>query len=242
MISRIIFAAIAGVLLITVSGASVCAQTDDPKFEVGAQFSTIDLSIGRATTLTFIPCFVPPCPVIEHASGNRTMEPGFGGRFGYNVNHSFAVEVETNIFPRDREFDGGRKFQLLAGAKVGKRFEKVGVFAKARPGFVRLTRGDYQFGTGGCITVFPPPLGCYVPVAKTSFAFDAGGVVEVYPSARTIIRFDAGDTIVRYGARIVPIVIDPGGGSTSFARVVAVPAPAQTVHNLQLGAGVGFRF
>ncbi len=242
MIYKILFAALTVVLFTFQNPGSVSAQTEDPKFEVGAQFSTIDLSIGRASTFTSIPCFVPPCPVIENSSGQRTMAPGFGGRFGYNFNHYFAIEAETNIFPRDREFDGGRKHQLVAGAKVGKRFDKVGIFAKARPGFVRLSRGDYRFGSGGCPTVFPPPIGCYVPGAKTSFAFDAGGVVEVYPSARTIIRFDAGDTMIRYGPRIVPVVIDPGGGSTSFARVVAVPAPKQTVHNLQLSAGFGFRF
>lgn len=239
---KIFFAALTLVLLIVLHPDPASAQTDDPKFEVGTQFSTIDLSIGRATTFTSFPCLVPPCPGIENSSSQRTMEPGFGGRFGFNFNHYFAVEAETNIFPRDREFDGGRKLQLVAGVKAGKRFDKLGVFAKARPGFVRLSRGDYRFGSGGCPTVFPPPIGCYVPVVKTSFAFDAGGVVEVYPSSRTIIRFDAGDTIIRYGPRIVPVVIDPGGGSTSFARVVAVTAPAQTVHNLQLNVGFGFRF
>jgi len=242
MVYKILFAALTVVLFIFPNLSGVSAQTDDPMFEVGAQFSTMDLSIGRATTLTIFPCLVAPCPGIENSSGRRTMEPGFGGRFGFNFNHYFAVEAETNIFPRDREFDGGRKLQLVAGVKAGRRFDKLGVFAKARPGFVRLSRGDYRFGSGGCPTVFPPPIGCYVPVAKTNFAFDAGGVVEVYPSSRTIIRFDAGDTMIRYGPRIVPVVIDPGGGSTSFARVVAVPAPAQTVHNLQLSAGFGFRF
>ena len=242
MVYKILFAAFTSLLFIFQNPGRVTAQTPQPQFEVGAQFSTIGLSIGRATTVTSIPCVVPPCPVVVNASGERTMEPGFGGRIGYNLNRYFAVEAEANIFPRDREGDGGRKVQLVAGAKVGRRYDKVGVFAKARPGFIRLSRGDYQFGSGGCITVFPPPLACYVPIAKTSFAFDAGGVFEVYPSSRTIIRFDAGDTIVRYGPRIVPVIIDAGGGSTSFARAVAVPAPKQTVHNLQLSVGVGFRF
>ena len=241
MTFKILFAALI-LFLFVFNTATVHAQKDDPKFEVGGQFSTLDLSIGRATTLTIFPCLVAPCPVFENSSGKRTMEPGFGGRFGYNFNHYVAIEAETNFFPRDREFDGGRKIQLVAGAKVGKRFDKVGAFAKARPGFARLSRGDYRFGSGGCPTVFPPPLGCYIPVAKTSFAFDAGGVFEIYPSSRTIIRFDVGDTIIRYGPRIVPVVIDPGGGSTTFARTVAVPAPSQTVHNLQLSAGFGFRF
>lgn len=242
MVCKILFAAMTGVLLIVFNNATVRAQADDRKFEMGVQFSTIDLSTGRASVFSTFPCFVPPCPVTETVTGQRKMEPGFGARFGYNVNQYFTIEAETNFFPRDREFDGGRKFQVLAGAKVGKRFDKVGVFAKARPGFLRLSRGDYSFGSGGCIAVFPPPVSCYDSTAKTSFAFDAGGVVEVYPSARTIVRFDAGDTIVRYDARTVAAVIEPAGGTPPFARVVVIPAAAQKVHNLQLSVGVGFRF
>ena len=92
MFFKILFAALTVVLFIFQTSGAVSAQTDDPKFEVGAQFSTIDLSIGHATTFTSFPCFVPPFPGIENST-RRTMEPGFGGRFGYNVNHFFAVEV-----------------------------------------------------------------------------------------------------------------------------------------------------
>jgi len=242
MVSKIFFAAMTAVLLIVLNNSTVRAQADDRKFEVGVQFSTIDLSTGRAGVITTFPCLVPPCPVKESFSGDRKMEPSFGGRFGYNVNQYFAIEAETNFFPRDREFDGGRKLQVLAGAKVGKRFDKVGVFAKARPGFVRLSRGDYRFGSGACIAVFPPPVGCFESTAKTSFAFDVGGVFEIYPSAHTIIRFDAGNTIVSYDARNVAVVITPPSGTVTPTRVVVIPAPAQKVHNLQLSVGVGFRF
>jgi hypothetical protein len=234
--------AVAAILLTVISSQQGRAQADEKKFEVGAQFSTIDLSTGEARVFSTFPCFVPPCPVTETVTGDRTMEPGLGARFGYRLNQYLTLEAETNFFPRDREFDGGSKIQVLAGAKVGKRFDKVGVFAKARPGFVRLSRGDYRFGSGGCVAVFPPPIACMESIPKTSFAFDAGGVVELYPSSNTIIRFDAGDTLIRYDARNVAAVIEPFNGVPPFARVVVIPAAAQTVHNLQMSVGVGFRF
>ena len=114
-------------------------------------------------------------------------------------------------------------------------------FAKARPGFVRFERGDYRFGSGGCIAVFPPPLACYVPVAKTNFAFDVGGVIEVYPSDRTIIRFDGGDTIIRFGSRFVA-ASNPAIPPLSGLNLVVFPVSAETKHNFQGTVGVGFRF
>ena len=229
-------------IIVVFTTTTLSAQTDDRKLEVGVQFSTLDLSIGRATVFSIFPCFVPPCPVTQTTSGQREMEPGFGARVGYNFNRFLTIEAETNFFPRERRFEGGRKVQLLAGAKAGKRFHKFGVFAKARPGILRLSKGDYRFGNGGCPAVFPPPVGCFEAIAKSRFAFDAGGIVEVYPTAHTLIRFDAGDTMVRYKARNVAVVIEPNNGVPPAARVVVVPAPAQTMHNLQLSVGFGFRF
>ena len=239
---RILFFAMMSIVTAVFTSTTLYAQNNDRKLEVGVQFSSLNLSIGRATVFSTFPCFVPPCPITQTTTGQREMEPGVGARVGYNFNRFFAVETEMNFFPRERQFEGGRNVQLLGGAKVGKRFEKFGVFAKARPGLVRLSQGDYRFGPGGCVAVFPPPVNCYEAIPKTSFAFDAGGIVEIYPTAHTLIRFDAGDTMVNYKARTVAAVIEPNNGVPPFARVVVIPAVAQTVHNLQLSVGVGFRF
>lgn len=201
------------------------AQTAEKKFEIGGQFSLLRLPTRTVTDIT--------------SSENRENDPGLGGRFGYNISKYFALEAEGNFFPRDRDVEGGRKIQGLFGVKAGKRFEKVGVFAKARPGFIRFEKGDYRFGTGGCPTVFPPPIACFQPVARTAFAIDLGGVLELYPSRHTIIRFDAGDTIIRLGARNV--------AATQLAtgppfHLVVIPVAAQTTHNLQGSVGFGFRF
>jgi len=198
------------------------AQSGDKKFEVGGQFSVLSSTTRTASGIVF--------------TEDRTNVPGGGGRFGYNVSKYFGLEAEVNFFPRDRDVEGGQKFQGLFGVKAGKRFDKVGVFGKARPGFVRFEKGDYVFGTGGCFTVFPPPLACFQSRATTNFAFDVGGVVEVYPSRNTLIRFDVGDTMIRFNQRNVAATSDV------FAGLVVFPAPAETKHNLQASAGFGFRF
>ena len=219
----------------SVCGQQALAQSDEKKIEVGGQFSLL-----RVPTLTVqstgIVCVTLPCPTTAFSQGTE-IDPGFGARIGYNVSPYVTLEAEGNLFPRDRDREGGRKAQGLFGAKVGKRFDKAGVFAKARPGFVRFNRGDYQ-PVGACIAVFPPPIGCFQPVAKTNFAIDLGGVGEFYPSKNTILRFDAGDTIIRFGAR------NAAASSTTAGPtgLVVVPLAAETKHNFQVSVGVGFRF
>ncbi len=62
---------------------------------------------------------------------------------------------------------------------------------------------------------------------------DVGGVVEFYPSRNTVIRIDAGDTIIRYGT-FRTLVFLPG-------QPVIERAP-ETRHTFQLVTGFGFRF
>ena len=164
---------------------------------------------------------------------------GIGGRFGYNFSDHFALEAESNFFPSDSEWEGGRKLQAVFGLKAGQRFDKVGLFVKARPGFVRYEKGDFQPKPGtACITIFPPPVGCFVPVAQTNFAFDVGGVVELYPAKHTIVRFDAGDTIIRLQEHNAAVVL----GIPNSILPSVLPAPAKTTHNFQASAGFAFRF
>lgn len=78
---------------------------------------------------------------------------------------------------------------------------------------MRFSKGDYEDKPGTvCAATFPPPAGCFQPVSKTRFAVDLGGVVEWYPSKNTIVRFDAGDTIIRFGRRnVIATDISPQG-------------------------------
>jgi hypothetical protein len=126
---------------------------------------------------------------------------GGGGRLTYNFTENIAVEGEMNFFPQSLTALGATSsYQGLFGMKAGMRSEKAGVFGKIRPGFTRFD--------------------LVAPAASiTQFTFDIGGVLELYPSRSTVVRFDLGDAIVDYGF--------VGAGNT---------------HNLQFGIGFGFRF
>jgi len=239
-----------GLATLCANSQTVYAQSstaDEKKFEVGAQFSILHSALSHGT-FTGIVCVTTPCPsfVISHS---REFQPGFGGRFGYNLTSNLAVEAEVNFFPDADSykvpagFQGGNKIEGLFGVKAAKRFEKVGVFGKARPGFLHASKGDLRPRTGSlCVAIFPPPAGCFETSSKTNFALDLGGVVEVYPTKRTIIRFDAGDTMVFLGERNIPGFINPLAGSLAPSFLTIIPASAETTHNFQLNVGVGFRF
>jgi len=215
-------------------------SSDHYKFEVGGHFSLI--KFGEQTAINKVPYCLATCKIITEPFSHST-EVGLGARFGYNLNRHLAVEAEINFFPRDRLYEGGRKLEGLFGVKAGKRFRKFGVFAKGRPGFLRLGKGDFRMRPALCPGDIPEPIGCFDPVAKTSFAFDAGGIVEYYPTKRLVVRFDAGDTILHFGERLaVTSVPALNPGVTIPFKIGLLGAPAETTHNLQGNIGVGFRF
>ena len=227
------------VFLSVASLQSARAQSDERKFEVGGQFSLLQLSTPTITT-EICPAGRICFDLLMTVAQGRQTEPGFGGRIGYNFSRYLALEAEGNFFLRDRALDDGRKVQGLFGPKVGKRFDTFGLFAKARPGFMRFSKGDLEEKPGTvCAATFPPSAGCFQPVSKTRFAIDLGGVAEWYPSKNTIVRFDAGDTIIRFDRRNVTATDISPQGNTSL---VVVSAPAETKHNFQASVGIGYRF
>lgn len=70
--------------------------------------------------------------------------------------------------------------------------------------------------------------------AKTKSALDLGGVVEYYPTARTVVRADFGDTVIWYGS------------VTQFPFLPELAEPVRirhgTTHNFQFSVGFSFRF
>lgn len=192
--ARLSAALLFGAVLLAAGEAQ--AQTDLPRFEAGAQLSSVDMR-----------------------DSVREKPLGVGGRFSYNLNEYAALEAELNYFSTP-EVNLDRT-QGLFGIKAGRRFggdsPKVGVFVKARPGFMRF-------------------LGARVPGSSvngtTKFALDLGGVVELYPSKRTVFRIDAGDTIIFYNGETVRRFSLPGAPQERLG----------TGHSLQVGIGLGFRF
>lgn len=207
---------------------SVAAQESVPRFEIGGQFSLV---YRKKPT----PIFSFPTIVDDFDDETRA---GFGGRFSYNLTDYLAVEAEGNFFPESGESDlsvpDGHIYQGQFGVKAGKRFSKVGVFAKLRPGFVGFSRVSQLTGTQ-TITFGNQQftVGEFRIGNETYFSTDVGGVLEVYLSRRIMTRFDIGDTIIRYGT------FRRAGFSLSQA---ILERPAETRHNLQFSAGVGFRF
>ncbi len=182
------------------------------RFEVGVQFTSL-----------LVQDLITP----GSATGPRDHnEPGFGGRFTFNLTDSVAFEAEGNYFTREQLgfTQGGHMFQGQFGAKVGKRFDRWGFFGKARPGFVGFTH-VFDF-TGAQI-----PFSNNVFVRSYYPSLDVGGVMEIYISPRWMARFDAGDTVIRYREVRVDLFTPP-----------FILQPGQTRHNLQLSSGIGFRF
>jgi hypothetical protein len=134
-----------------------------------------------------------------------TTDSGVGGRVTFNLADNIGLEGELNFSPF--LFIDSTRTQGLFGVKTGLRSEKAGIFGKFRPGFVR-------FGENA---VLPGQ-------SFTQFALDFGGVFELYPSRSVALRFDVGDTVIRFGSNFT------ADGSTFYSN------------NLQISTGVAFRF
>jgi hypothetical protein len=202
--------------LVVLSTAARAQGKDAPKFEVGAEFSSLSVRS-------------PDFAGTQDAAGA-------GARLTYNVSDTLAVEAAAYVYRRLKFSDsavGGDAAQMQFGLKAGRRFQHFGIFAKARPGFVLF--GDVPTPVGTQVLNLDGQQ-FFVPVfesrRKTYYSTDVGGVLELYPSRRLITRFDFGDTIIRYGARREAI----------FSPATTFDAPAATRHNFQFTAGVGFRF
>ena len=168
-----------------------------------------------------------------------------------NLTKALAVEGELNWFPSSG-FDDVRMFQGQFGVKAGWRFKRFGLFGKVRPGFIH-TKRDFQ----SCFIqpICPPNQVCtpvfstfcsFFPIGGAGFSLDVGGVAELYPSKRVVVRLDIGDTIAN--RQSPPVFISQSSFSRTTPPVLissgffALPGGNVTTHNLQLSAGVGFRF
>jgi hypothetical protein len=153
-------------------------------------------------------------------------DTGVGGRLSWHPSALIGADAEMTVypssFPNANGFSSGR-VEGLFGVTVGPRLARLRPFARVRPGFVAF-RGR----TIACILIFPPPLSCELAAGRTVFAVDVGGGAELFPSSRTVLRFDLGDRVLKY----------PG---PSFHKGRAT-ADAFYSHDFRLSAGAGVRF
>lgn len=203
------------IVTIMLLGLEVRAQSDLRKIEVGGQF--VVLSVHS--------------PALPKGFLNDIDDTVLGGgsRAGYNFTRHWAADLEVNVFQRPPTTDPatrGRWVQGLFGVKATKRQDRIGLFLKVRPGFSRFD---------GVASLFPDSNGKLqigLIIDNTCFAVDLGGGVELYPTRRTIVRFDAGDLVIRYTNR----------PPADFNPVSNAVRKTHFDHSFQFEAGFGFRF
>jgi len=170
--------------------------------------------------------------LFSHGSFDKT-SAGIGGRLSFDVSRWLTVEGEATFFPDDdvsvqspgltpglRIQYPRKRTEAFFGMKAGVRYDRVGFFAKARPGFSHVSGNGVECLGEVCALAL-----LIRPEYATEFAFDLGGVLEFYPSRRIAARFDLGDTMIRHTSVAPPCWTE---GCTS--------------HNLSTKMGVGFRF
>jgi len=141
---------------------------------------------------------------------------GVGGRVTYNLNEFLSLEGEVDYFPKDNQDLGGsgRKTEGFFGGLIGYRASGFAIYSKIRPGFIHFSRDPFA-----------------APISSTDFAVDIGGVFEFFPTHKSVVRFDIGDTAIRFGSNtVLPTPFGPVATGTFWS------------HNLQFSAGVGVRF
>lgn len=198
--------------------AAAYAQANSPKLEVGTQYSMMYMG--------GVPSQNTPFGVFSFRSAG--WEQGFGGRVIFNPASAVGLEAELNLFPNGdyvRPFEEGPSIQALFGLKAGKRSDRVGLFGKIRPGFMRFSKAVDCPGEDF--------FSCTIN-ERTEFVLDIGGVFEFYPSRHYSLRVDFGDTMIRYGGFKEVNVGDDLGRT--------VPFKGGTTHNLQVSFGVSYRF
>lgn len=155
-------------------------------------------------------------------------ESGVGGWFTYSFSRHFGLEVAGNYFPREQRIvdlqQGGRMAQVVGGLRWGIQHDHYGIFVKFRPGvqiYSLALEDDLR-------TIFQPHHS--IP-SFVNIAYDTGGIFEIYTSKHTLLRFDAGDTIIHFRERQV-IGFDGN----------PITLPGNTESSIQLTAGFGLRF
>jgi hypothetical protein len=188
------------------------AQATEPKAEIVGQFSLL-----RPTLVS---------QFYEWRSGG-------GVTVAYDLNKIISLDVGFLAFGKGKVLQSvgamtipQPEFQGLFGIKAGVKREKYGVFAKLRPGFSRLSAA---LNCPGDETTCRNER-------RTSFTADYGGVFEVYPSRRFVVRVDAGAAYTSYSDRRVIFPGDPGFPNR------AVTIDGNPAHIFQISMGAGFRF
>ena len=158
-----------------------------------------------------------------------TNDVGFGGRLSWLPTAFFGMEGELNLFAADipdRTAMTRGRLEALFGVTAGPRMNGWRPFARARAGVLRVAAAAEPIA---CIQIFPPPVQCGLAGGDNLVAVDLGGGFEVFTPAKTFVRFDLGDRMLRYAGP----ALDRSGG---------VHDAAFFDHDLRATIGGGWRF
>lgn len=133
------------------------------------------------------------------------LKPGFGARLDINLTRRFAFESTLDFFPRQAPEifgQGGRTFQFTAGVRA--KFvttRRYSIYGVVRPG---ITHETNNFLAEIIAFQLPLPINNNPSGPLTHLSLDLGGGVEIYPTARWILRAEA--DLSSYFVGDVPLV------------------------------------
>lgn len=145
------------------------AWKDDPRYSLGIQYIAIDLPLDSET-----------------CHGCKQFYSGYGFDFNYRFAKYAWLSLAANLLPGSGSYGqhGGAQ-ETLAGFKLGRSIGNWGIYSNIRNGFIHYDKA-----------LVPGSSSVYEDVWR--YALDLGGTVEYATSRRTVLRFNAGTTLVHY--------------------------------------------
>jgi hypothetical protein len=198
-------AAVALGILFSLGSAATAQQPEQLRLEIGPQLTQAYLPVKPVGSVQYQPGF--------GVLGSVNLRRGVGLDAGFSVTPTVPITATTMA--------GSRLTEVFLGTRLGFGFGRIEIYGKARPGLS-------SFGGAILHVVSNAPNLQFEMGRLTEPALDVGGIVEVRISRRLAARYDAGDTLIRYGRRSID--------------VAQPPASSKVVSTLQLGAAFVFRF
>jgi hypothetical protein len=155
---------------------------------------------------------------------------GVGGRLTWKPIAVIGIDADLTWYPREFEPDGTpfsrNRLEGLFGVTVGPKVQRIRPFVKAAAGFLDVGATSGAFA---CIAIFPPPIACQLAGGDTLPVYEIGGGAEIDATARSFIRVDVTDRILKY----------PG---PTFDSNFEIRNEGYFGHALRFTIGAGFRF
>jgi hypothetical protein len=182
----------------------------------------------------------------DNGTSGEHLFSGPSGTYGYNF--SPRVSLDTSLawisgYQQGEYADTGHELLFTAGVKAGWCFQHWGLFGRVAPGLA-----SFDHGVG--IAYYPSTIFTYY--RRTHFALQNGVVVQYYPTDHSVIRLDAGQTLISEFDQVLvrerPFIdVLPGHVASHFAvaltagyrfgdRQAPVGAPSSVVSKFDLGA------